>query len=231
MGIGRFPLVAEDRNQKYQRDIDAGDGRGVSRAFEAQARRAPIAVHEQPVAAEVEQVGADYGEGDRLDDVYRPQGAAKGGVEEQGEHAPEQGVEEGAEQFHDAWVGADAAQQGDRQSEQQADYRCHTHGDPEALDEGAAAGSLAPKACATRVSMPSSMPVPQMAMGKKSMLPRLPAPMAAAPRRPAMRASTKPIDIQPSSAMASGAARRSMGRISWRKAAIMLWDAPYRRPP
>ena len=43
-----------------------------------------------------------------------------------------------------------------------------------------------------------------------------------------------PIAIQPSSAMASGAARRSMGRISWRnprKPGIMLWGAPYRRLP
>ena len=39
--------------------------------------------------------------------------------------------------------------------------------------------SLAPNAWATRVSMPSSMPVPQMAMGKKTMPPRLPVPTAA----------------------------------------------------
>src|ERR1017187_8729000 len=43
MGIGRFPLVAENRDQQYQRDIDAGEGGGDSRAFEAQPRRAPIA--------------------------------------------------------------------------------------------------------------------------------------------------------------------------------------------
>ena len=77
--------------------------------------------------------------------------------------------------------------------------------------------SCAPKACATRVSMPSSTPVPETTMGKNSMLPRLPAPIAAAPRRPAITASTNPIDIQPNSAAASGAARRSMGPNSRRR--------------
>ena len=66
--------------------------------------------------------------------------------------------------------------------------------------------------------MPSSMPVPHTAIGKNSMLPRLPAPIAAGLKRPAITVSTKPIAIQPSSAMASGAARRSMGRISLRNA-------------
>src|SRR4051812_31236743 len=51
------------------------------------------------------------------------------------------------------------------------------------------------------------------------MLPRMPAPTAAGPRGPAMTGSTIPIAIQPTSASASGTARRSMGRNSRRKAA------------
>ena len=145
-GLGRAALVAENRNQEDERDVDAGDGGGVSRAFEAQARRAPVAVHEEPVAGEVEEVGADHGEGDGLDDVHRLQVAAEGGVEEQGEHAPEQGVDEGAEQFHDARIGADGAQQGDGEGEQQGDDGGDADGDPQALDEGAAASGIVPGA-------------------------------------------------------------------------------------
>src|SRR5215831_300922 len=46
------------------------------------------------------------------------------------------------------------------------------------------------------------------------MLPRVPAPTATAPSGPAIRVSTIPIAIQPSSAIASGAASASMGRNS-----------------
>src|ERR1035441_984434 len=82
-----FSLVAEDRDEEYERDVDAGDRSRESRTFEAQARGAPIAVHEEPVAGEVEEVGADHGEGDGLDDVHRLQVAAEGAVEEQRRHA------------------------------------------------------------------------------------------------------------------------------------------------
>src|ERR1022692_574918 len=90
-------LVAENRHEEDERDIDAGDGGGESRAFEAQTRGAPIAVHEEPVAGEIEEVGADYGEGDGLNDVHRLQVAAEGGVEEQREHTPKQGVDRSEE--------------------------------------------------------------------------------------------------------------------------------------
>ncbi len=61
--------------------------------------------------------------------------------------------------------------------------------------------------------------MPQMAMGKNTMLPTLPAPTAAGPKGPAINVSTMPMNIQPSSAIASGAARRSMGRNSRRRSA------------
>src|SRR2546423_493527 len=50
------------------------------------------------------------------------------------------------------------------------------------------------------------------------MLPRLPAPTAAAPSGPAMMVSTTPIAIQPSSARARGVASAIMGRNSRRRA-------------
>ena len=141
-GLPRLSLVAQDRNEQDERDIDAGDGGGVSRAFQAEAGRAPVAVHEEPVAGEVEEVGADHGEGNGLDDVHRLQVAAEGGVEEQGKHTPEQGVDEGGQQLHDARIGADDAQQGDGEGEQQGDDRSNADGDPKALDEGAAASGV-----------------------------------------------------------------------------------------
>src|ERR1017187_11040755 len=94
-----FVLVAEDRDEKYEGDVDARDRRRISRAGKSQARGTPIAVHEEPVAGEVEQVGADHGESDRLDDVHRLQVAAEGAVEEEGGNAPEQRVDEGADQL------------------------------------------------------------------------------------------------------------------------------------
>src|ERR1019366_110997 len=97
-------FVAEDRDEKYEGDIDAGDRRGISRARKAKARGAPIAVHEEPVAGKVEEVGADHGEGDGLDDVHRLEVAAEGAVEEQRRHAPEEGADGWAEQFPDARV-------------------------------------------------------------------------------------------------------------------------------
>src|SRR5260370_41234106 len=102
MRIAVFFLVAKDRNEEDERDIDAGDGGGVSRAFETEAGRAPIAVHEEPVAGGVEEGGADHGEGDGLDGGHRLQGAGERGGEEEGERAPEEGVGEGAATTHDA---------------------------------------------------------------------------------------------------------------------------------
>src|ERR1019366_1626845 len=112
-----FVLVAEDRDEKYEGDVDARDRRRISRAGKSQARGTPIAVHEEPVAGEVEQVGADHAESDRLDDVHRLEVAAEGAVEEQRRQGPEEGADVWAEQFHDARVGADGAEQRKGESE------------------------------------------------------------------------------------------------------------------
>ncbi len=99
--IAEAALVAEHGNQQHERDVEAREGCRNAGAFETHAGRAPVAVHEEPVAGEVDEVGADHGEGDGPDDVLRLQIAAEGRVEEQGQHAPEQGVDEGGEQIHD----------------------------------------------------------------------------------------------------------------------------------
>ena len=147
-GVTALLFVTEHRDQQYERDIEAGDGRRKSRALEAEARRTPIAIHQEPVAreVEVEEVGADHREGDRPDDVPGLQVAAEDRVEEQGRHTPKQGVDEGAEQLHDPWVGTDSAKQGNGERKQQRDDRRNAQRNPKPLDQSAAAGSIVPRA-------------------------------------------------------------------------------------
>ena len=51
-------------------------------------------------------------------------------------------MDEGAEQLHDSWVGADSAQQRNGERKQQRDDRRNAQRDPKSLDQGAAAGSI-----------------------------------------------------------------------------------------
>ena len=58
----------------------------------------------------------------------------------------------------------------------------------------------APKACAIKVSRPSSRPIPNMVTPRKIPEPRLTAPIASGLNRPTIKVSTVAIAVQPSSA-------------------------------
>ena len=61
------------------------------------------------------------------------------------------------------------------------------------------------------VSSPSSRPMPKTATVKNTMPPSPTAPMASGASQPTMIVSTTPMNIQPSSAMMTGQARRIVG--------------------
>ena len=78
--------------------------------------------------------------------------------------------------------------------------------------------SPAPYACDTSVSRPSRTPMPKMAKAMCIDAPTPTALMASGPRGPTINVSTTPMAIQPSSAITTGTARRSMGISSERMA-------------
>src|SRR5688572_16945852 len=74
----------------------------------------------------------------------------------------------------------------------------------------------APNACDTSVSRPSSTPMPKMAKAMCIALPTPAALIACGPSGPTMMVSTTPMAIQPSSAITTGTAMRSIGKSSRR---------------
>jgi len=130
-------------------------------------------------------------ERDGRDHVDRLQIPAQGGVGEQRKHTPQQRLEEGTEQNHDTRICPTARISGIKAQMTSASgaARAAASHTPFTRLRRQSRGSSAPNDCATRVSIPSSRPVPKNGDGVEQVTARLPAPMAAAPSRPAMMVS------------------------------------------
>ena len=75
-------VVPEEVAEEKSREISAGDCGGDTGAGNAQGRQTELAVDEDPIAGEVDDVGGDEGESDGADHVHPLEGAANGEIEE-----------------------------------------------------------------------------------------------------------------------------------------------------
>src|SRR5277367_1908732 len=84
-------VVPEDIADQGGGEVDTGPGSGPPRTDRAPGAKAQLAVDEDQVAAGVDEVGSDEGEGDGTHDVHGLHAAADGEIEKKRKRAPSEG--------------------------------------------------------------------------------------------------------------------------------------------